>query len=53
MADRYYDEHPEPEYGPPEELLDSKIAIVGSGPGGLSAAFHLAKAGLLHRHHRQ
>jgi len=45
MSDRYYDEHPEPEYGPPEELLDSRVAVVGSGPGGLSAAFHLAKAG--------
>ena len=45
MADRYYAEHPEPEYGPVKNRLDSRVAIVGSGPGGLSAAFHLAKAG--------
>lgn len=45
MADRYYAEHPEPEYGPVEDQLDSRVAIVGSGPGSLNAAFHLAKAG--------
>lgn len=45
MADRYYATHPEPEYGPPETRLETRIAIVGSGPAGLSAAFHLAKQG--------
>ena len=45
MADRYYSEHPEPEYGPVENQLDSRVAIVGSGPSGLNAAYHLAKAG--------
>lgn len=45
MADRYYAEHPEPEYGPPEERTGKKVAIVGSGPAGLTAAFHLAKKG--------
>ncbi|MEA3310246.1 MAG: FAD-dependent oxidoreductase [Chloroflexota bacterium] len=45
MADRYYAGHSEPEYGPVAEQLDSRVAIIGSGPGGLNAAFHLAKAG--------
>jgi heterodisulfide reductase subunit A-like polyferredoxin len=43
MTDRYYAAHPEPDYGPPEKLLDKKVAVVGSGPAGLSAAYHLAK----------
>ncbi len=45
MTDRYYEAHPEPEYGPPENLLDGKVAVVGSGPAGLSTAYHLAKSG--------
>jgi heterodisulfide reductase subunit A-like polyferredoxin len=45
MVDWYYDRHPEPDYGPVETQLDSKVAIIGSGPGGLTAAFHLAKQG--------
>lgn len=45
LADRYYAAHPEPEYGPPERRSGKKVAIVGSGPAGLSAAYFLAKEG--------
>jgi heterodisulfide reductase subunit A-like polyferredoxin len=45
MADHYYANHPQPEYGPVENQLDTRVAIVGSGPSGLNAAYHLAKAG--------
>ena len=45
LADRYYNGHAEPEIKEPEERNGKKVAIVGSGPAGLTCAFHLAKAG--------
>jgi heterodisulfide reductase subunit A len=45
LADHYYAAHPEPEYGPPERRSGKKVAVVGSGPAGLSAAYFLAKEG--------
>ncbi len=47
MVDRYYEHHPEPEYGPPENRNGKKVAIVGSGPAGLSTAYFLARKGYL------
>ena len=45
MADNYYASHPEPEYGRPQKLLEKRVAVVGSGPGGLNLAYHLARNG--------
>jgi len=45
MAEYYYANYPEPEYGRPQELLDKRVAVVGSGPGGLNLAYHLARKG--------
>ena len=45
MSDRYYAEHPTPEYGPPTERKGKKVAIVGSGPTGLAAAYALGRSG--------
>lgn len=47
IADYYYSRHPKPEYGPPppEKRIDQKIAIIGSGPAGLTAAYFLAQKG--------
>lgn len=44
-SDYYYEKYPQPKYGPPEKKLDKKVAVVGSGPAGLTAAYHLVKSG--------
>jgi heterodisulfide reductase subunit A-like polyferredoxin len=45
MVDWYYARHPEPEYGPPDIRNSKRVAVVGSGPAGMSAAYFLAKRG--------
>jgi len=45
VADDYYERYPEPKQGPPDRRLDKKVAVLGSGPAGLSAAYDLAKRG--------
>ena len=45
IADRYYATHPAPEYGPPTDRRDSRVAVVGSGPAGLAAAYALGRSG--------
>ena len=47
MVDRYYNDHDIPEYSPltGEDLSGKKVAVVGSGPSGLTAAYFLALNG--------
>jgi heterodisulfide reductase subunit A-like polyferredoxin len=45
VADRYYERYPEPKHKPPDDKSGHKVAIVGSGPAGLAAAYDLAKKG--------
>ena len=45
FTDYYYNKYPEPQYGPTQKTKGKKIAVVGSGPSGLTAAYFLAKKG--------
>jgi heterodisulfide reductase subunit A-like polyferredoxin len=44
IVDNYYKNHLEPEYTAPENSTGKKVAVVGSGPAGLSAAYFLARS---------
>jgi NADPH-dependent glutamate synthase beta subunit-like oxidoreductase/NAD-dependent dihydropyrimidine dehydrogenase PreA subunit len=45
IADRYYAAHPEPSFGPPEVRREQRVAVIGSGPAGLAAAYDLGRKG--------
>lgn len=45
FTDYYYNKYPEPQYGKIQKTKEKKIAVVGSGPSGLTAAYFLAKKG--------
>ena len=45
FTDYYYDKYPEPVQGVTTKTSSKRIAVVGSGPSGLTAAYFLAKKG--------
>lgn len=45
FADYYYEKYPEPPAQQKKESTGKKIAVIGSGPSGLTAAYHLALKG--------